>query len=104
MTGSRRVAVASVVVAAAGVPLGDLASSEVSSDSCTRNGAQAYDNGTYTGYYEVLSACAGTTTLLGLAALQPADRSYGVVVVIQVVSERDVDATAEIPRSFEVRY
>lgn len=67
---------------------------------CTSEGRQDYDDGAYVGRFETFAGCAGTSTSTIAVAAFPADGDFGVLVVVQVVSEADLAALDEILRTF----
>jgi len=75
---------------------------ELAPSECTSTGRDVYDDGYFTGAYEVFENCGGTATQWVQVAAHPADQSYGVVVAVQVVSEADLEALDVILQSFNV--
>jgi serine protease Do len=69
---------------------------------CTSTGRDVYDDGYFTGAYEVFENCGGTATQWVQVAAHPADQSYGVIVAVQVVSDADLEALDVILQSFNV--
>ena len=75
---------------------------EFSSD-CTSAGARTdYSDSVYTGKYDVWLSCGGTDTLLVVMVAEPADQSYSALIMVQVVSDADLDALDHILNSFIV--
>lgn len=74
---------------------------DLSSD-CTYSERTAYDDGAYTGNYDVWLNCGGTDTLLVVLAATPADASYHTLVMVQVVSDADLAALDQILATFVV--
>ncbi len=63
---------------------------------------EAYDDGLYTGAYSVLSGCDGTSAeTFGIVAV-PADGSFAVFVLVQLVTDADFEALDRIIASFTV--
>jgi serine protease Do len=75
---------------------------EVRFSACGYAGRQPYDDGVYAGKLDLYEACEGRETSIVHVAAVPADRSYTVRVIVQLVSERDVDALETIIASFGV--
>ncbi len=64
--------------------------------------AESYDDGLYTGAYSVLSDCDGTNAeAFGIVAV-PADSSFAVFVLVQLVTDADFEALDRIIASFTV--
>ncbi|MBE2220819.1 MAG: trypsin-like peptidase domain-containing protein [Anaerolineae bacterium] len=74
---------------------------EFSSD-CTYGERTAYEDSAYTGEYDVWLNCGGTDTLLVVLAATPPDGSYHTLVMIQVVSDADLEALDQILATFVV--
>jgi serine protease Do len=72
------------------------------SGDCTFSERAAYDDGAYSGSYDVWLNCGGTETLLVVLAAQPADGSYHTLVMVQVVSDADLEALDQILATFVV--
>lgn len=72
------------------------------SDSCMFSGRDSYQDPVYTGVYDVWADCGGTGTLIVVVSVEPADGSYRAVVLVQVVSDADLDALDRILDSFIV--
>jgi hypothetical protein len=58
-------------------------------DDCDDGGVQTFDNGTYTGYLQTWSACAGTPTRIVSVAVSPADRSATLHLEVQLPTADD---------------
>lgn len=71
-------------------------------DSCDYNGRSPYDDSVYFGKYDLWVNCGGQGTLLVVLGTQPADRSYLVLVLVQVISDADLEALDYILNSFIV--
>lgn len=72
------------------------------STDCTYSERAAYDDGTYTGQYDVWLNCGGTDTLLVVLVATPPDASYHTLVMVQVVSDADLAALDQILATFIV--
>ncbi|MEZ5217190.1 MAG: hypothetical protein R2715_11565 [Ilumatobacteraceae bacterium] len=72
-------------------------------DACTSIGREPYDDGYFTGQFETWSSCGGTDAAMVIVAAYPPDGSYGVLVVVQVVTDADLEALDQILRSFMVQ-
>lgn len=73
------------------------------SGDCSYSGRTEYDDGAYSGNYDVWLDCGGTGTLLVVLAAEPADGSYQTLVMVQVVSDADLDALDKILATFVVQ-
>lgn len=71
-------------------------------DSCDYNGRSPYDDSVYFGKYDLWTNCGGQGTLLVVLGTEPADRSYLVLVLVQVISDADLEALDYILNSFIV--
>ncbi len=73
------------------------------SSDCTSGGDRTdYADSVYTGKYDVWLSCGGTDTLLVVMVAEPADQSYSALIMVQVVSDADLDALDHILNSFIV--
>ncbi len=72
------------------------------SDSCDYGGRSSYNDSVYFGKYDLWTDCGGQGTLLVVLGTEPADRSYLVLVLVQVISEADLEALDYILNSFIV--
>lgn len=75
---------------------------QIAPTDCTSTGRDVYDDGYFTGAYEVFEGCGGTETQWVQVAAHPADGSYGVIVAVQVVSDADLEALDVILQTFNV--
>lgn len=75
---------------------------QLSPSECTSTGREVYDDGYFTGAYEVFENCGGTATRWVQVAAHPADQSYGVLVAVQVVNDADLEALDVILNTFNV--
>jgi serine protease Do len=71
-------------------------------DSCGYDGRYDYEDGVYFGLYDLWVNCGGTDTKLVVLGSEPADRSYLVLVMVQVVTDADLYALDYILNSFIV--
>jgi serine protease Do len=71
-------------------------------DDCTSTGRQAYDDGYFTGVYDIFESCGGTSTRYVQVAALSADGAYGVLVAVQAVADADLEALDVILGSFNV--
>lgn len=71
-------------------------------DSCGYDGRYTYEDAVYSGVYDLWVDCGGAGTLLIVLGAEPADQSYLVLVLVQVVSDADLSALDAILNSFIV--
>lgn len=69
-------------------------------DSCDSTGRDDYDDGLYTGRMEVWENCGGLDTIVVNIAAVPQDRSFMMLVQMQVVGDADLDALDRAISSF----
>jgi len=72
------------------------------SGSCSDLGLQDYTDPVFTGQYQVWEACGGTTTAVVVLAAVPADNSYTALMLVQIVSDADLEALDRIFQTFNV--
>ena len=72
------------------------------SGSCTDLGLVDYSDPVFTGQYQVWDACGGTPTAVVVLAAVPADNSYTALMLVQIVSEADLEALDRIFQTFNV--
>ena len=82
--------------------MGELADIMDFSDACTYDGRFDYDDGFYTGVYDQYSNCDGQGSVIIVLAAEPAEQHYSVIVLVQVVSDADLDALDHILDTFIV--
>ena len=82
--------------------MGELADIMDFSDACTYDGRFDYDDGFYTGVYDQYSDCDGQGSVIIVLAAEPAEQHYSVIVLVQVVSDADLDALDHILDTFIV--
>ncbi len=73
------------------------------SGDCTAGGRTAYDDGAYSGHYDVWLNCGGTETLMVVVAAEPADRSYLTLIMVQAITDADLEALDRILATFIVK-
>lgn len=69
-------------------------------DSCEATGREDYDDGLYTGKMDVWDNCGGNGTVFVNIAAVPEDRSFIILVQVQIVSDADLDALDQAINSF----
>lgn len=74
------------------------------SAACTYEGRFDYVDPLYTGKYDLWSNCEGIGTSIVSVAATPEDRSFIAVIVVQVVSEADIEALGTILNTFVALY
>ncbi len=72
------------------------------SDSCTYDSRNEYSDELYTGQYDVWEECGDTGTIGLVLVVTPADDSFIALVMVQIVSDADLDALDTILSSFQV--
>ena len=72
------------------------------STDCTYDGRFDYDDSVFTGVYDQYSDCAGEGSVIIVLGAEPADRSYAMVVLVQAVTDADLDALDHILNTFNV--
>ena len=82
--------------------MGDLLDTVDFSDSCTYDGRFTYSDAVYSGEYDQYSNCAGQGSMVIVLAVEPAEKNYSMVVLVQVVTEADLDALDQILNTFVV--
>ena len=93
-----------VIVAKADIADGDpdeLLNEFDQSEDCTSTGREDYDDGLYTGKFEVWESCGGTDTSILTIVAQPEDKAFAVFVLVQIVTDADLDATDKIIETFQ---
>ncbi len=69
-------------------------------ESCTYEGRSPYEDGTYTGQYDLWSDCGNGNTRVLVVAAQPADGSHVALVLVHMVSEADQSAADQVLATF----
>lgn len=72
------------------------------SESCSFDGRSPYEDPLYTGFFDLWSDCDGSGTLVVAVGVEPADQSFLAIVLVQVVSDADLEALDRIIDSFIV--
>ena len=72
------------------------------SQDCTYDGRFDYSDPVYTGVYDQYSNCAGAGSVIIVLGAEPAAKNYSVVVLVQAVTEADLDALDHILNTFNV--
>ncbi|MCL4804143.1 MAG: trypsin-like peptidase domain-containing protein [Anaerolineae bacterium] len=72
------------------------------STDCTLDGRYDYDDSVYTGVYDLYTDCAGEGSVIIVLGAEPADRSYSMIVLVQAVTDADLDALDQILSTFSV--
>lgn len=72
------------------------------SGDCTYDGRFDYEDPVYTGVYDQYSNCAGAGSVIIVLGAEPAAKNYSVVVLVQAVTEADLDALDHILNTFNV--
>jgi serine protease Do len=69
---------------------------------CTDGGIQDYSDALYTGRFQIWEECGGTGALYVTVAAVPADNAFTAILVMQVISESDLDALDQAFATFTV--
>jgi hypothetical protein len=69
---------------------------------CTDAGIQDYSDDLYTGLFQEFTDCGGTGTVLVTVVAVPPENSFTAVVVMQLVSDADLEVLDEVARTFTV--
>ena len=72
------------------------------SDDCIFEGRYDYEDALYSGYYDIYSGCDGTDVILVVVAALPEDGSFATLLVLQAVTDADLDAVDHILNTFVV--
>lgn len=72
------------------------------SGDCTYDGRFDYSDPVYTGVYDQYSNCAGAGSVIIVLGAEPTAQNYSVVVLVQAVTEADLDALDHILNTFNV--
>jgi len=72
------------------------------SDSCTYGGRFDYEDPVYTGQYDLYSECAGEGSVIIVLAVEPAEKNYTMLLLVQAVTDADLDALDWILNTFIV--
>ncbi len=71
-------------------------------DTCSYEGRFEYDDGSYTGLYDVYSNCAGTGNVFLVIVAEPPEQTWLALVQIQALTEADLVAADRITSTFTV--
>lgn len=69
-------------------------------ESCAYGGRKEYSDGVYAGYYDIWTDCGDAGSSVVVVSVEPEDRSYLGLVLVQVVGDADLDALDHIIDSF----
>ena len=69
---------------------------------CKDNGIQDYDDGVFTGRYQVWSDCQGGDTAVIVLTAVPSDGRYTAVLLVQAITDADLDALDHIFATFDI--
>jgi serine protease Do len=72
------------------------------SGDCTYEGRFDYEDSIYTGVYDLYSDCGGAGSAVINLSAEPADKSFIMLLQVQVVSDADLDALDNILNTFQV--
>ncbi len=72
--------------------------------ACAYDGRYDFDNGDYTGRYDIWLNCGGTNTVTVNLEAYPEDRSFVVLVQIQAITDADLEALDRILATFYVDF
>ncbi|MBE2198856.1 MAG: serine protease [Anaerolinea sp.] len=70
---------------------------------CTYDGRSPYQDEVYTGQYDFWYGCGDESAMILILAVQPADGSYTALVLIQMLTQADLEAADQILASFIVQ-
>ncbi len=82
--------------------MGELADVLDFSGACTYEGRFDYADNVYTGVYDMYSNCDGQGSVIIVLAAEPAAKDLSIVVLVQVVTDADLDALDHILNTFDV--
>lgn len=82
--------------------MGELLDTFNFSESCTYDSRVDYSDPIFTGQYDLYVNCAGVGSTLIILAAEPADRSYAVVIIAQLITSADFDALDQVLATFNV--
>jgi serine protease Do len=68
------------------------------------DGQEAYEDALYVGVWEVRGGCSGTGSAVAGIVAGPEDGSFTIVVLVQMVTDADLDALDHILQSFVVTF
>jgi serine protease Do len=79
-----------------------LANAAPNTGECTDLGISDYSDPVFTGQYQVWDACGGTATALVVLAAVPQDSAYMAVMIVQVLTDADIEALDKMFATFNV--
>ncbi len=82
--------------------MGELADFFNFSADCTLDGRYDYEDPVYTGVYDLYTDCAGEGSVIIVLAAEPAAQNYSVIVLVQAVTDADLDALDHVLNTFNV--
>jgi len=72
------------------------------SDDCVYEGRYNYEDALYTGVYDLYSDCGGEDNVMVVLAAMPGDQAFATLLVVQAVTEADLEAADHILDTFVV--
>lgn len=72
------------------------------SAECIFDGRSPYEDPVFTGVFDLYQECGGTDTILIVVAAEPADQSYGVIIIGQAITDLDVEALDQVLNTFNI--
>jgi serine protease Do len=72
------------------------------SADCTYDSRNPYEDPVFTGQYDLYTNCGGAGSSIIVLAVEPADRSYAVILVTQAITSADFDAIDQVLNTFNV--
>jgi serine protease Do len=82
--------------------MGELLDTFNFSEGCTYDSRTDYSDPVFTGQYDLYVNCTGVGSSLIVLAAEPADRSYAVVIIAQLITSADFDALDQVLNTFNV--
>ncbi len=72
------------------------------SSDCVYDGRYDYSDPLYTGVYDLYTDCAGQGSVILVVAAEPAAQNYSILVLVQAVTEADLDALDQVLNTFTI--
>jgi serine protease Do len=72
------------------------------STACTALEIQDYDDGLYTGKWQIWDQCGGIDTAMAVIVAEPPGQEFVVYVQVQLASEADLDALDKVIETFRI--
>lgn len=72
------------------------------STDCTYDSRNPYEDPVFTGQYDLYTNCGGAGSTIIVLSVEPADRSYSVILVAQALTSADFDAIDQVLNTFNV--